>query len=305
MKKFALVIALTIAAASAMAQSTFKVSTGGASATYSRMAKEIGNACAADIQLQEINSSGSMQNMDRLTGNEVQGAFVQTDVIKFRGNTEDLSNIKTLVTLHPEQVHLVALAAGGAKEGGVMGIGGKAVVFNTVNDLAGRTVVASGGSYITAQVIRLQTEINFNVVEVADAKAAIEAVNAGTAAAALFVGGQPMDNLKTLNKAHKLLSFPEGTVAKLKNVYKPATVNYTNMGSTGVATVSTDALLVVRQYKTPKMVEALAKFRSCFNTKAPELAETTGTHAAWTKVSVGAESKWPMYELPTVAATKK
>jgi TRAP-type uncharacterized transport system substrate-binding protein len=304
MKKFILAIVLATAAVSAMAQNTFKVSTGGAGATYSRMAKEIGQVCANDIQLQEVNSTGSMQNMDRLTGNEVQGAFVQTDVIKFRGNTEDLSNIKTLVTLHPEQVHLVALAAGAGKEGGVMGFGGKQVVFNTISDLAGRTVVASGGSYITAQVIRLQTEINFNVVEVADAKAAIEAVNAGTAAAALFVGGQPMDNLKTLNKAHKLLSIPEPVVAKLKNVYKPATLNYTNMGSTGITTVSTDAILVVREYKTPKMVEALSKFRACFNAKAPELAETTGTHAAWTKVNVGAEAKWPMYQLPTVAAKK-
>lgn len=304
MKKFILAIILGAAAFSVLAQNTFKVSTGGAGATYSRMAKEIGNVCANDIQLQELNSSGSMQNMDRLTGNEVQGAFVQTDVIKFRGNTEDLSNIKTLVTLHPEQVHLVALAAGAGKEGGVMGFGGKQVVFNTINDLAGRTVVASGGSYITAQVIRLQTEINFNVVEVADAKAAIEAVNAGTAAAALFVGGQPMDNLKTLNKAHKLLSIPEPMIAKLKNVYKPSTLNYTNMGSTGITTVSTDAILVVREYKTPKMVEALSKFRACFNAKAPELAETTGTHAAWTKVVVGAEAKWPMYQLPTVATKK-
>lgn len=305
MKKFILAIVLGAAAFSALAQNTFKVSTGGAGATYSRMAKEIGNVCANDIQLQEVNSTGSVQNMDRITSlNEAQGAFVQTDVIKFRGNTEDLSNIKTLVTLHPEQVHLVALAAGAGKEGGVMGFGGKQVVFNTINDLAGRTVVASGGSYITAQVIRLQSEISFNVVEVADAKAAIDAVNSGTAAAALFVGGQPLDNLKTLNKAHKLLSIPEAVVAKLKNVYKPATLNYTNMGSTGITTVSTDAILVVREYKTPKMVEALSKFRACFNAKVPELAEATGTHAAWQRVIVGAEAKWPMYQLPTVAAKK-
>jgi len=242
-----------------------------------------------------------MQNIDRLVGNEVNGAFVQTDVLRFRGNTEDLSNIKTLVTLHPEQVHLVALATTNLKEGGTLGIGGKQVVFNTVNDLAGRVVVAAGGSYITAQVIRLQTEINFQVVEVADAKAAIEAVNSGQAAAALFVGGAPMDNLKTLNKAHKLLSFPEASVAKLKNVYKPAVLNYSNLGAAGVATVSTDALFVTRSYTTPKFVDGLAKLRACFNTKAPELAETTGTHPAWSKIVVGAEGKWPMYQLPTVA----
>jgi uncharacterized protein len=294
MKKIIVSLAILAAAGMAMAQSTFKVSTGGATATYSRMSKEIGAICANDIQLQEVNSSGSMQNMDRLIGNEVQGAFVQTDVIKYRGNTEDLSNVKTLVTLHPEQVHLVTLAAGVGKEGGIMGFGGKPVVLNTINDLAGRTVVASGGSFITAQVIRLQTEIGFSVVEVADAKSAIDAVNSGQADAALFVGGQPMDNLKTLNKAHKLLSFPESVVAKLKNIYKPATVNYSNMGSTGVATVSTDALLVARVPRSKELLKKLDTFKTCFVKSVPVLVDQIGTHAAWAKVDTEAEAKWPM-----------
>jgi TRAP-type uncharacterized transport system substrate-binding protein len=298
MKKL-IIIAALVASVSAFAQNTLKISTGGASATYSRMSKEIGAACMNDIQLQEMNSTGSMQNIDRLTGNETQAAIVQSDVLRFRGNTEDLSAVKTLVTMHPEQVHLIALASSNLKEGGTLGFGAKAVTFNTINDLAGRVVVASGGSYITAQVIRLQTEISFQVVEVADSKAAIEAVNSGQAAAALFVGGQPMDNLKTLNKAHKLLSIPEAVVGKLKNVYKPAVLNYSNLGAAGVTTVSTDAIMVTREFKTPKMIEALSKFRTCFNAKVPELAETTGTHAAWQKVVVGAEAKWPMYNLPS------
>jgi TRAP-type uncharacterized transport system substrate-binding protein len=297
MKK--LLISLIIAVATIASAETLKIGTGSPTATYSRLAKELGTACMNDIQLQETNTSGSMQNIDKLTGNELQAAMVQTDVLKYRGNTEDLSNIKTLVTLHPEQVHLVALATPNLKEGGTLGFGAKQVVFNTIADLAGRTVVASGGSYITAQVIRLQTEISFNVVEVQSAKEAIDAVNNGTAAAALFVGGAPLDNLKQLNKAHKLLSFPDPVVAKLKNVYKPGVLNYSNMGSMGVNTVSTEAILVTREFKTPAMVASLSKFRACFNAKVPELAETTGTHPMWSKIVVGAEAKWPLYSLPT------
>lgn len=298
MKKLLISLAIALAAMTSYGE-TLKISTGGTGATYSRIVKELTTACMNDIQLQETNSSGSMQNIDRLIGNETQAALVQSDVLRFRGNTEDLSNIKTLVTLHPEQVHLIALASPNIKEGGTLGFGAKAVTFNTIGDLAGRTVVASGGSYITAQVIRLQSEISFQVLEVADSKAAIEAVNSGQAAAALFVGGAPMDNLKQLNKAHKLLSFPDAVVAKLKNVYKPATLNYSNMGSMGVTSVSTDALLVTREFKTSAMISSLTKFRACFNTKVPELAETTGTHPAWSKIVVGAEAKWPMYNLST------
>ena len=299
MKKLLIMIAITLCSLGSYSE-TLKIGTGSPSQTYSRLTKELGTACMNDIQLQETNTSGSMQNIDKLTGNELQAAMVQTDVLKYRGNTEDLSNIKTLVTLHPEQVHLVALAAPNIKEGGTLGFGAKQVVFNTISDLAGRTVVASGGSYITAQVIRLQTEISFNVVEVQNGKEAIDAVNNGIAAAALFVGGAPLDNLKQLNKAHKLLSFPDPVVAKLKNVYKPGVLNYSNMGSMGVNTVSTEAILVTREFKTPAMVSSLAKFRACFNSKVPELAETTGTHPMWSKIVVGAEAKWPMMVLPVV-----
>jgi TRAP-type uncharacterized transport system substrate-binding protein len=243
-----------------------------------------------------------MQNVDRIIGNEVQVAFSQLDILKFRSNTEDLSGVKTLFHLHPEQVHILALAAG-QKQGGVMGIGAKEVVLNTLDDLAGKNVVAYGGSYITAQVIKLQTMIPFNVVEVADAKAAIEAVNAGQAAAAIIVGGAPMDNLKTLNKAHKLLSIPEASAAKLKNVYKPAVLNYSNLGAAGVQTVSVDSVVVTREYKTPKVVEQLVKLRTCFNAKAAELAETAGMHMAWSKIKLDGEAKWPVAQF--VGQTKK
>lgn len=302
MKKFIIAIALVAAALGAHAQA-LKIGTGGATGSYSRTFKELVSVCAGDLQLAEVPSSGSMQNIDRIIGNEISGGYAQVDSLHWRARTEDLSNIKTLVTLFPEQVHIVTLRDG-KKEGGVLGMGAKSVSVNTLSDLNGRVVVAAGGSFITAQVIRMQTEVGFNVAEVADNKVAIAAVESGQATAAIIVGGAPMDFIKALPQTFKLVGVSEADVAKLKNVYKPASLTYQNVQAAGVKTVSTDSALVVREYKSAKFVEGLAKLRACFNAKVPELAEQPGMHAAWSKVVIGAESKWPMMVLPTVAVKK-
>lgn len=302
MKKLLIASIVTIAAMSASAQS-LKVSTGSSSGTYSTLTKQLSEQCKDSMQVTEINSTGSLQNLDRIIDNSVNAGFVQADSIFFRSRTEDLSNIKTLVAFHPEEVHVLTLAQSNLKEGGTLGFGAKQVVFNTINDLAGRTVVAAGGSYVTAQVIRLQTEINFNVFEVDKVDDAVEMVRTGRAAAAVIVGGQPLGTINALDRTFKLLEFPEATVAKLKNIYKPSRLSYGKLGAAGVSSVSTDALLVARVYKTPKMVEGMSKLRTCILDNIDVLAEETGKHPAWSKMSRENTGKWAYMEL--TAPTKK
>lgn len=301
MKKFLIAMSLAVAATGAFAQATLKVSTGSASGTYSRMFKELSATCKNELPLVEVNSTGSVQNIDRLIGNEVNGAFTQTDVIFFRGQTEELGDYKTLVSLHPEEVHVVTRTVSPIVEGGTMGFGKKPIELNRVEDLAGRTVAAYGGSFVTAQVVRLQSEIQYKVVEVQNFKDAKAALDAGQVAAILMVGGAKLGDIETLDRNYKLLPFSEQTIGKLKRVYVPATLNYSNLGSggNGIKTVATEALLVVRAYKSPKFVEAMASLRKCFNDNVETISETTGMHAKWRLVKPGNEGKWGYYQLPT------
>lgn len=285
-----------------------KVATGGAKGTYSALFKEIASRCGTLLPFIEQNTSGSMENMDLLLGNQINGAFVQTDVLFFRARSEDLSGIKTLLALHPEEVHVLALNVT-YKEGGttVFGktIGGNEVVIKNVSDLSNRVVGAAGGSFISAQIIRLQSEIPFTVKQYDDGSKVLAALKSGEIQAGLFVGGSPLGDLKDLGPEFKLLSFGEDTVGKLKGVYRPAKISYTKMGtsSTGVQTIATDALFVTREYKTPKMVEGLALLRSCVLSSLDELKETTGTHPKWQTITVDNKGKWAWYNLPTT--TKK
>jgi TRAP-type uncharacterized transport system substrate-binding protein len=289
---------------SALAQNQLKVSTGSPTGTYAKMFKEFQAVCKDQIMQIEVPSKGSVENIDRLIGNEVNAAIVQTDVLFYRAKTEDLSTVKTLFTLYPEEIHVVTMTTSPITEGGTLGLGKKPIVVNTVDNLAGRTVAAWGGSVVTAQVIRLQSEIAFKVVEVANFKDAKAALEAGQVAAIIMVGGQPMDDVKSLDTTFKLVAFPEATVAKLKSVYVPARLTYSGMGSggSGVATIATEALYVTYTYKTAGYVEALGSLRTCFNENVPVLQEKLGTHRKWKSVNPDNQGKWAYYNLPVTSA---
>ncbi|MNK09860.1 Bacterial extracellular solute-binding protein, family 3 [compost metagenome] len=283
---------------------SLKVATGDPKGTYSKMFKELTNACATTLTISEVPTNGSMTNIDKLAGNEVNAAIVQTDVLKFRSNNEDLSSIKTLVALHPEAVHIIARNET-FKVGGTMGFGGKEVSLNTINDLAGRKVGAIGGSVITAQVMRIQAEIPYQVISFPDGSTndtALASLAKKEIDAVIAVGGFPLAWASGLGPQYKMLSIPESTAAKLKNVYSTTRVTYAKMGATGVQTVATDALFVTREYKTAKYVDGLSKLRSCFYANLDDLKETTGNHPAWSKVSADTKGKWVWYDLPETQA---
>ncbi|WEE79420.1 hypothetical protein LZ683_08700 [Comamonas testosteroni] len=299
MKKIILTAVLAAATLLPMAQAQMRVATGKAGDTYSSMLRQLNARCAGDVAVVEVPSAGSNDNINQLVGNQVNAAFVQSDVLWLRARTEDLGDVKTLLALHPEQVHIVALAHSGIKEGGTMGFGAKEVVLTDLTSLAGRKVGAAGGSLVTAQVIRLQSEIPFQVVQLESGDAVLQALASGQIAAAVFVGGAPLGTVSKLGPEHKLLPIPAPVVEKLKGVYRPARLNYQRMNAAGVATVATDALFVTRQYKTPKMTQGLAKLRQCALDSVDELKETTGTHPAWRYVDPANKGKWPWYDLPS------
>lgn len=305
MKKFftlivALLLIVSINYANAQTAVQLKVGTGGANGTYSTMFKEMANACINDLILVEQNSSGSVENIENLLGNKINAAFTQADVLRFKANTEDLSAIKTLIVLHPEEVHFIAKRDSGLKAGGVMGIGGKDIVFDNVLDLGGFKVGAAGGSYITAQVIRLQTEIPYQVVRFENNNDLIKALQTNQVQAAVMVGGAPMPIIDGLTNEFKLLSINEATATKLKNVYNPARVSYSKMGASGVPTVSVDAMVVTREYKTVNYVNALNAWRQCVMSSLDNLKEVTGTHPKWQAVTHDNKGKWAYWEAPPI-----
>ena len=280
------------------------VGTGGPKGTYATQFQEMQKACGNELPLVPVASSGAVENLERLINNEINMGYVQSDLLFRRARIQDLSNIKTLLAMHTEQIHFVARNEV-RKSGGVMGIGGDKWQLRSIDQLAGLKVAAAGGSVETAKQIKTDSDIGYTIVEAASADFALNLLREGKVDAALLVGGAPLGNLRSLGQEYTLLSVPQGVYEKIKGAYKPARVTYSQMGAQGVQTVAIDALLVTREYKTPRMVEALGRFRQCVLSKIEEIKETTGTHSSWQTVDPDNKGRWAWYELPGGAKAKK
>lgn len=307
--KFLIAAIFSLLTFGASAQSELKVATGECTkdscSTYVSMFRELRKACAVEgLTLTEVQSKGSVESVDRLLNNEINAAIAQTDVLFWRRRTEDLSNIKTLIALHPEEVHFVAPSTSGLKADGegMLGRFKKTdVVFTTVDQLAGYKVgaVNNSGSYVTARLIRSEGNVAYEVVTFPSTDALLNAVTAGEVQAAVFVGGAPLPAVANLGSNFKLLSFSDALRSTLKDIYRPAVLNYAKMNAAGIKSLATEANLVTREYKMAKMVTPLAAFRACaLNGAIAELKETTGTHRKWQAVDPASHGKWSWYELP-------
>lgn len=294
-------VAMLAAVAVAQAQEAFTVATGDSKSgsTYSQMFREFTARCSAAMPLRERETKGSVENVDLLTGNQVNAAIVQSDLLFFTRMTDEakVANVKTLVGLHPEELHFIA-RGDVKKEGGFMGFGGKDVVFKSVEDLRGRNVGAVGGSVLSGRVFSAQSGLNFNVLTFPDNNALTTALLNGQVDTILVVAGAPSKTLQALDGRFRVLPVTPAVAQKVAAVYSPAKLSYANMGAAGVPTVATQALLVTRVYRSTQTQGQLAKLRECFNEQLGNIQDATGTHPKWQTVDAANKGKWAYYDLP-------
>lgn len=299
-KKALLALALVTASVAVSAQS-LRVATGGKDGTYDQMFNELKNACQTSLVLDGVNTNGSVTNVSMLMGNQVNAAIVQGDVLKFRSYSDPAvaNQLKSLFTLHLEEVHIVA-RADGKKEGGWgfgnYKIGGTTVVLRDFQDLDGRPVGAVGGSLITAKIMAANSGVRFHPVEFKTNDAMLDALRKNDIDAAVMVMGAPAPLIKGMSDEFRLLPITGKPAQDLSDIYSPLTLTYENLSnSQGVPAIATQAYFITRDYTTPAMVEGLNKFRECKEQKLAEIKETLGTHPKWQQVQNDNVGKWPVY----------
>jgi len=282
------------------AQDRIVVAASSVSGTYELMTQEISEYCSNEnfvIEKAPGVTGGVVQNLEALKNNKASAAFVRTDVVYAAAQSDPTyRNFKTLIALYPEDIHILALRESKSKKLATFSIGNQ--TFDTAADLAGFTVGAASGGHITARI--LTTELHFgNIAEFPTGKDVMAALDSGQIAAAVFVGGTPLPSLASLSgDRYKLLSIPENVAIRLSGVYKRTTINYSNLHSGAIATLSSDALILTRKYSLPKMIAPQAKFRQCFYAHLAELQETPGKHPKWQEVTAANHGSWEWYELP-------
>lgn len=290
--------------ASAQSNDSFAVATGNGAqgSTYSAMFKEFIGQCSAELghSFVEVETNGSIENINLLSGNKVNGAFVQSDLLAFYNMTdpESVKNIKTVFALHPEELHFIA-RSDTVKEGGFMGFGGNEVSYNSIEDLQGRKVGAVGGSVLSGRVIASKSDIDFDIVEYKDNGTLFNALLTGEVDSILVVGGAPHKAVMTLDTRYKILPVSGKLAEKIAtgSVYKTAKVSYSNLNQAGVDTIAVEALFVSRTYRSKRVLDKLSAARSCLEYNLADIQDRRGTHPKWQQVEEDNKGLWSYYEL--------
>jgi TRAP-type uncharacterized transport system substrate-binding protein len=328
-------LALSVVSVAALAQPAqsqeFVISGGSTGGTYDTMVNNLIAYCgptmnAAGFKLIKQPGGNSSENIDALTGKSdrpVDIAPVQLDAAFLRRDREmdGLSGIKTLATLHSEELHWVTLKGKTVVRGAKVLLGktvpgtGTAAPLSTIDDLAGLRLGAVGGSASTALIVQQKTGINYQIVrDFKDNAALKQALDEGKIDAFLAVTGSPGEPMKDMGEEYKLLSIPAQYLGKeaALSFYNPAKISYRKMGpdNEGVETASIPATLLAREFNSPVMQGGLATLRKCFNESLPLMKDDRKVHAKWREQSVkpsldARSSKWPWYELPAPVGAKK
>lgn len=296
------------------------IGTGGAGGTYDVMVGQelMGKCKRGDIFGTVTQDGGTTANIDGVLANKLDAGVGQEDSLFLKkSNNPEVNGLKTLVALHPEEVHVFVRKDTGLRQPDVvkpkyMGMGeertqGAPIVFSSVEDTVGQRVVTWGGSFDTARLVSANGGLNWNVNRVANQDAAFAELNAGKAQVVLAVSGAPAQNFEKLSNANlKLIGFKDQTVMKLTAIYNGgAKLNYSNLDAEGVNTISTNAVLFTREYSDPEMIAALAEFRECAWNAAKVLRDARGAHKKWKQVPTAKGGKWQWYDLPAVSTKKR
>ena len=306
-KSFLIAAALSaLLSAQAFAQEVVVISTGGPKGTYSSFFKSIQMMCGDTVQLIEKPSAGSDANIDNLINKQADAAFVQSDTLQFTAMNDPRasdSQIRVLLPLYPEEVHVIALKDLSKTSGGVSmfgkNIGGTKTQLNSLADLEGVKVGSWGGSFTTARAISYLGGVKYETVQFDDDKKALAALNTGEIAAIIAVGGQPLGFVSGLSGNYKLLKIDSSLADKVK-AYQKARINYRNLGADSTETVAARSMLVVKNYSTPARKEKLAILKRCIVSKIGDFKEGTGHHPKWNDVDLDAPVSWAMYDIGTV-----
>jgi TRAP-type uncharacterized transport system substrate-binding protein len=302
-------------AGAAFAQVTVPVGTGSETGSYFKFISQAALVCQQDVRISNRKSAGSTENLDLMEANEVSLGISQLDILDLYKRTRDMSSIKLLAPLFPEQIHFVARADLTKIEGqktfmgmAVPGTGTK-VQLQTAQDLAGKRVGAAGGSLKTAQLISILSGIPMNIQDTGSPDQALAQVIAGTLDAAILVGAQPLGTLTNLKGnigQVRLLPVPEAMAAKLSSVYgKSQPLTYRAMGAGGdsVPTVQVMSALVTQNYPKSAMGDAVYSFQQCLLREAPVQATVPGNHPAWRNLRVTSGLNWDAWQYQGATTT--
>ena len=165
MKAKRYLFAVLMAVFSVLVHAQVVLGTGGKDGTYFALANDMVRKCGKEVTISVQETAGSQANIQGIIDNKFTAGIVQFDVMRYYEEKDSaMARIKVLFPLHEEEIHLIGVNKT-YKEGGFMGFGAKSVELQSIKDLSGKTVVAWGGSHLSAEYFQYKLQIPFTLVD--------------------------------------------------------------------------------------------------------------------------------------------
>lgn len=296
--KKSLLLSLMLLAFSSVVLGQMTILSGSKQATQYRFAEDIATIVASSLDFKVVNkeTNGSSDNFNQLIdpNNLYKLAIIQLDYLFYMQthdmimNTEKTKNLKVVVPLGNEQIHLVTKASKGLK--GLQDLDKKVVAIGS----------SEQGTYTTASLIKDRSRVFWTSRNI-HFDNCLAALNTNEIDAFFIVSSAPVAklDLNPQSMVDKLVLVPLEDFGEWAKYYMPDTIQKTDYRwlEQNVPTFSVGAVLVVNESKlSAGDRDNVLKLKIAIQSKFEDL-KVSG-HPTWKQVNLmnWNESDWPVYK---------
>ena len=266
-------LALTLAGLLTVASAgELRVATGAKGKGYSKFYSELNQVCGKEVTLIEIESKGSLDNIDRLVTNEADIGFIQLDTVQQMSNSDDqVKKLRAVASLHSNLLHILTPTSGITinvanqkkafqvwKEDTVA----KKVRITKFSQLKGMRVGLVGTSQIMVRKLNSMINHGMQVIDYQTDDQAIKAMKAGHVAAVFTVAAFPHGVINKFTQADDISLVNYDLVPAMP--YETFKKNYSKLNAYGVQLLGSRNILMSRSFTGAKSAE-VAKLKTCIS----------------------------------------
>jgi TRAP-type uncharacterized transport system substrate-binding protein len=300
------ILALTASVAFG-ADDSLTLATGSQKSTYAMMFKNLKQFCPAVTEY--MDTTGGFQNLNLITTKKVNMGIVPEDVMEMARRTDPnvVKNVRGLMGLHFNSLHIIILKEGNKKGGWFsrIGIGGDdRMVIRDLRDLKGKKIACFGSAIVTGEFLNERLQAGLDLIEVKTPDEGVKMLKSGEVLALLATAGWPIEWVDNLDSSlFTLASLDESYIKKMGEPYKTVKLNYPKLRAMGVITAAPRNIIAVWNYSSASRIKQIMDFRECIIANLQEIKEMNGSHPSWNDVDDVDDFLWPKYD-PTATPVK-
>jgi hypothetical protein len=266
-----------------------RLGTGPSGGVYEVMAQDILQVCGNAVSMCAVPSEGGLDNITRLSANEIDLGFAQIDTLQEmrRGGDEGSQSLQAVMPLHANLMHIITLTAGvkvparNSMEKYLPGMAEQRQI-RRFSELREMRIAVVGSAQMLGQLLEKNLNFHMEFVTAANDDQALKLLKAGQVQAIFTSGGWPMPNISrhTPTSGYSLVEYdlqPQPPYMLVKRTYK-------NLEAYNLGFLSAPNLLFTRGFKPGGAAsKKVGILQTCLINHLDELQEGRH-HRAWAEV---------------------